>query len=300
MRGLGWNYFASTPGLPLSLKCASNGRARYRVAGREFTVDDGGWLIVNDGQPYSIEIDSPTLVETFIVWFPRGWADEVLRSATTSSVRLLAEPETADSASVDFFECYTSNETSVAPALRTLRAAHRRARPLDDSWLEEKLRGLLARMIAGQRDLRRAVSRLPALRLETREELWRRLNRARDFIHARCDTPLTLSDAARAAAMSPYHFLRAFKTAFGLTPHNWLTTCRVERAKFLLARTELPVVEICHAIGYEGLGSFSAWFSRHAGLSPRSWRCRHGARRAIRNFREDFFPSDLLNSAAKS
>ncbi len=68
--GRGHRYLAVTDGMPLSLKSVFNGRARYTFDRRECTVDDGGWLVLNDGQPHSIEIASITRVETFIVWFP--------------------------------------------------------------------------------------------------------------------------------------------------------------------------------------------------------------------------------------
>ena len=67
-------------------------------------------------------------------------------------------------------------------------------------------------------------------------------------------------------------YLELFKSAFGQTPHDWLTACRVERAKFLLARTDLPVTEVCLAVGYESLGTFSSWFRRCTGRTPRAWR----------------------------
>ena len=77
MSGRAFSYFADTPGLPLSLKCMANGRALYKFGRAEVAVDDGGYLILNDRQPYSIEIASPTPVETFVLWFPDGWAEEV-------------------------------------------------------------------------------------------------------------------------------------------------------------------------------------------------------------------------------
>jgi len=60
MSGRGFSYFAETPGLLLSLKCMANGRALYKFGRAEVAVDDGGYLILNDRQPYSIEIASPT------------------------------------------------------------------------------------------------------------------------------------------------------------------------------------------------------------------------------------------------
>src|SRR5438046_3122315 len=78
--GRGHSYYGQTPGLPLSLKCMSNGRALYRFGRNQVAVDDDGYLILNEGQPYSIEIASPTQVETFVLWFPSGWAEEVSRT----------------------------------------------------------------------------------------------------------------------------------------------------------------------------------------------------------------------------
>lgn len=87
--GRGFTYFAETPGLPLSLKCMANGRALYRFGRGEVAVDDGGYLILNEGQPYSIEIASPTQVETFVLWFPQGWSDEVCQAMTKSAETVL-------------------------------------------------------------------------------------------------------------------------------------------------------------------------------------------------------------------
>lgn len=298
MGGRTHSYGVQTEGLPLSLKCMANGRARYVVGKREITVDDGGWLIVNEAQPYSIEIDSPTLVETFIVWFPTGWAEEVQASMITSADRLLGDwdPSATSRTKLNFFERYSLNDSKVAPLARRLREKFNSGAALDDGWLEEKLRELLAGMLDVQTNVQRQIARLPAERASTREELWRRLDRARDFIHARCDTPITLTDAAQVAALSPYHFLRAFKAAFAQTPHAWLTACRLERAKLLLGRTDLPVTQICFSLGYESLGAFSTWFQRLTGRSPRAWRQASGTCRAIRNFREVLPPKDLLSS----
>ena len=127
-------------------------------------------------------------------------------------------------------------------------------------------------MLQAQNDALRESDALSARRASTREELWRRLSRGRDFIHARFESALTLPEIASAACLSPFHFLRGFKAVFRMTPHEFLSACRVERAKFLLERTELPVTEICFSVGFESLGSFSSWFTRLTGSSPRAWR----------------------------
>jgi len=257
-----------------------NGSALYRADRAWFAVNETGYLILNDQEPYEIHIDSPTRVESFIIFFPRTWAEQVLASLTLSPDKLLDEPEHMPQHGHRFFERFTPHDELVSPVLAALRRAHKRG-PLPDLWVEPKLRQLLARMLQAQNGSLCESDALHAQRASTREELWRRLNRGRDFIHARFESALTLPEIASAACLSPFHFLRGFKAVFRMTPHEYLSTCRVERAKFLLERTELPVTEICFSVGFESLGSFSSWFTRLTGFSPRAWR-----RGAKSNFEE--------------
>ncbi len=268
-RGFRHDAFAPCP--LLSVKCMFNGRALYRADRAWFAVDETGYLILNERQPYEIHIESPTRVESFIVFFPPGWAEEVRESLTSRSEQLLDEPQRLVRRPAHFFERFTPHDQLISPVLSRLRRAHKSG-PLSDLWVEQNLRHLLACMLQAQDVAIRESDALPPRRVATREELWRRLNRGRDFIHARFDAALTLSEIASAACLSPFHFLRGFKAAFGMTPHEYLSACRVARAKFLLERTGLPVTEICFEVGFESLGSFSSWFTRLTGASPRAWR----------------------------
>jgi AraC-like DNA-binding protein len=277
----GFRHDAVAPKPLLSIKSMFNGSALYRADRAWLAVKEGGYLILNDQQPYEIHIDSPTMVESFIIFFPRGWAEEVLRSQTALPEQLLDEPECDVARPAHFFERFTPHDKKVSPIVAALRRAHKSA-PLPDLWVEQRLRQLLARMLEAQDDALRESDALSARRAATREELWRRLNRARDLIHARSGSALTLAEIASAACLSPFHCLREFKALFRVTPHEYLSACRIERAKFLLERTGLPVTEICFAVGFESLGSFSSWFHRSTGFSPRFWR----NTKAKSNFRE--------------
>ena len=105
----------------------------------------------------------------------------------------------------------------------------------------------------------------------TRDDL-ARLRRARDRIDREYTEPLDVATLARTALMSPGHFSRSFRAAYGETPYGYLLTRRVERAKALLRRGDLSVTEVCLAVGASSLGSFSAAFTRLVGVAPSAYR----------------------------
>ncbi|MCE0446264.1 helix-turn-helix transcriptional regulator [Streptomyces tricolor] len=102
----------------------------------------------------------------------------------------------------------------------------------------------------------------------------RRLRRVRDRMDREYAEPLDMTELARDALMSPGHFQRSFRKAFGETPYSYLMTRRIERAKALLRRGDLTVTEVCLAVGCTSLGSFSSRFTELVGETPSAYRAR--------------------------
>jgi AraC-like DNA-binding protein len=100
----------------------------------------------------------------------------------------------------------------------------------------------------------------------------RHLLRARDLVDARYAEELGVDDMARAAGLSRAHFSRAFKGAFGDSPHGYLLARRLERAAALLRATDHSVVSICFAVGLRSVGSFTTSFTRAYGITPTAYR----------------------------
>jgi AraC-like DNA-binding protein len=107
-----------------------------------------------------------------------------------------------------------------------------------------------------------------------KQESFRSLCRARDLLAAQQERPLLIEQVARAVAISPFHFIRQFEALFGLTPHQYRQMLRLREARRLLAGGQHSVTEVCMAVGFTSMGSFSDLFRRRVGASPSEYRRR--------------------------
>lgn len=108
-------------------------------------------------------------------------------------------------------------------------------------------------------------------------ELLRRLLRAKDRMDAASHEKWPVHRLARVSGVSEAHFARSFKEAFGVPPHRYLLTRRIERATALLRNTDLPITEIAFQTGWESLGTFGRTFRDVTGESPGAIRAREQA-----------------------
>ena len=100
-----------------------------------------------------------------------------------------------------------------------------------------------------------------------------RLCRARDRLRAVDEHPVSIDAIAREAAISRFHFIRRFQSVFGVTPHQYRTAAKLERARELLSsRRHYTVTDVCVELGFSSLASFSHLFERHVGMRPSSYR----------------------------
>jgi transcriptional regulator GlxA family with amidase domain len=98
--------------------------------------------------------------------------------------------------------------------------------------------------------------------------------RVRDYVDRHYAKPLTVPHLAQLARLSTFHFIRAFRAEIGVTPHQYMRARRIDRACELLVTTPMPVTEVCDAVGFQSLGSFSALFRRMTGEAPAAYRAK--------------------------
>lgn len=247
---------------PLSLKSMVRGCALWETESGRFDLTPGAMLILNDGEEYSVTVESLQPVETFCVFFERGFVEDAVRAATAPDTVLLDEP--FDNGTIEFGErLYFGSE---------LRAAV--------DTLRQDLRGeevpspypIAERLARAYREGRARSSRLPVARASTRDEISRRLDRGVSYIHGNLDRALPLAEVAREAALSPFHFHRLFRASWGETVHAYITRLRLDRARTLLKDTRRAVAEVAFDCGFAGLGSFTTLFSRRWGMPPARFR----------------------------
>ncbi len=243
---------------PLSVKSVVRGTAVWETAAARFEVEPGSAVILNDREEYTVTIESLQPVETFCVFFARGFVEDAYRSMTSSSVELLDAPDTR---AVLFAE-RLRYDASVLDALSALRRGGAGAQLFE----------LASALVRAEWAVDERVAKLPAIKGSTRDELRRRVRRGVEYIHSNLGSSLRLDEIASAAALSQFHFHRLFVALYGDTPHRYITNMRIRRARSLLRATDRPVADIAMDCGFESLGSFSTLFARHTGMPPARFR----------------------------
>jgi AraC-like DNA-binding protein len=134
------------------------------------------------------------------------------------------------------------------------------------------VRQLFEDLLVQNQDAYRKSLNVQAVKASTRLEIFRRISTARDWMEANYNTELTLEDLGAVAAMNSQHFLRMFKQVYSITPHQFIIDLKLRKAKVLLETSPMTISEICQAIGFESVFSFSILFKGRFGLPPSGFR----------------------------
>lgn len=264
--------FEATAGNPwLSLKYMLRGSARYTVNRREYAVGHGQCLLLNEGTPYSIAIESTEVVESFVVFFQPNWVTAMLRAHVDSIDGLLDEPFRDDDGEFQFQETLYPLDGHLEHAHRQLRRQHAYGDG-DSDMCEELADDLLGACVRRQAGILRESRRLRGRRKATRVELHRRLRIARDFLLSNYPSRISLDQLARVACLSRFHLSREFKALYGSPPMSYLSDLRMRRATELLRTSTKSVLDVCAEVGFESPTTFSTRLRRRTGLNPRALR----------------------------
>lgn len=245
-----------------SIKWVPTGRAIYRVDRASHVLQGLHAVILNQDQPYELEFLDKSGTETLCLFVSDDLVAGAWAALTDEDVGA-----SADGSRIPTFpDMVFRPDPRLAQDLKRLRETYASDDP-SDLATEEKLIGLVGRLVAAAQGHRRLSERIPAAKPFTRRLLAARVERARELIEDSAEAP-SLDALARESALSKFHLLRLFKAAYGCTPSSYAGRRRMVRAKRLLAATSMSVTAIGEALGYESVGAFVRAPRRHFGVTP--------------------------------
>lgn len=267
-----WRYEDRSDEPLTSLKWMVRGRASYSVGRQRHILDGDRLLLLAPCHPYEVTVDEPGGAESFCLFIPHAVAASMWAAVSRSSAELLDAPDARDLP--EFPDVVVGGWGDLVNRMRALREALR-----TDTASVDRAQLLFLDALHLIRALRDGGARLPAIRSTTRDELVRRLQRARDYIDARLPEVRPLREIARVACLSPFHLQRCFAITFGESPAVYASRRRLERAADLIATTRRPVVEIAADVGFSSQTAFTRSFRRWRGVSPGAYRAAARSRR---------------------
>jgi AraC-like DNA-binding protein len=235
------------------------------VGNRQLVVEPSSFLVIGAGEKYSMNIAAERPVETCCVFFAQGFVEQIASDITRPIEDALAGAPAAIS-ELSYLSAL-HNEQDCATIQRVQALARRCESALAPSGFEEEFLLLAAGLLQLYGRIRDEMARLPATRSSTRQELFRRLLRGREYLHSHTCQPVSLAAVARAAGLSLFHFHRSFTQAFQETPHTYLTRLRLARARRLV-QTGASVLSASVAVGFSNPSAFTRLFRLHYGELP--------------------------------
>ncbi len=236
----------------LSIKSVYQGCEHYYLDNRRLSVTDETYLILNEDREYSSLLEAPQGAMSFCIFFRPGMAGEVASASLMTTAQALDAASELTARPMEFSEHLRRHDESISPVLRYIQH-HVQLGVADAGWYEEQFEYLLGRMLRNERRLQLLPERVSCMSKSKRRELMRRLQWSTDFMHSNLHRELTLTDLARAARLSNFHYLRLFRQVFQMTPMSYLRKQRTDRALALLSATSMDIQDIAEQVGFSRL-----------------------------------------------
>jgi AraC-like DNA-binding protein len=265
------NIFYPEHWTPLSIKCAFRGKEFYKLKNTTYAVNDQNFLVLNEGTIYSSYILSDTLTESFTLNFTQRNLQVLSTVEHSSENMLLDDPFTLKNGASTFVQklySYSAVLDGLILKLKECCLTHNQ-----DTLRVYELLYLLLKELFRLNDLSSdEADTIRARKKSTREELYKRLNIAKDYLSSCYQDTISLDSVAAACHLNACYLLREFKKFYKITPHQYLTSIRLKEAKRLLENSDKTISQIVHEIGLQDSASFSKLFRKQFGVSPSTFK----------------------------
>ncbi|WOK08985.1 AraC family transcriptional regulator [Imperialibacter roseus] len=254
----------------LGVAVVMSGKATFRINRELIAINEDSFLVVNKGSELSFELErDDTLVA--LLYF-----DAALSKLLYNGL-LISSNETAGSSAVgkeDFslVEHVHFMNASLREQFQLLMKLGNSCASFHSLKADMVVRSILDSLISENQNALQISEKLKVVKTVTKIALYKRLAIAREWMESNHQQGVDLQQAADVAMLGKQHFLRLFKRAYQITPHHFLTKTRLDMAEKLLIETDLAVSEICRAVGFDSIPSFTSLFKRTYGEAPGRYR----------------------------
>jgi AraC family transcriptional regulator len=252
---------------PYSLFMNVSGHSYCNVNRKQYKVETDGFLFTRPGDHYDLIIDNLQQTETFNIHINRDFFHDVAADLTATDTQLLDGAARPQNDPYLFTQLY-ARDAQLNGYMQLLAQAKGK------TAFDIALANMIGYLLKTDTGIQQQINALPAVNAAVRAEIYSRLILAKDMIHSHYHREPDLDELCRETAMSKFHFLRMFKAVYGLTPYQYLTRVRMEKACGLLKHTTLPISAISAELGFEYPNSFIKAFQKAYGVSPLQWRKR--------------------------
>lgn len=266
----------------LSLKFALNGNEIYRTGNSTYSVNQSNFLILNLDTEYSSSIDTDTKVESFTLNFSEEYTNTFIAAVKAKTTDILDNNLDSHTKCPLFVERLYSRDALIFPVALKIHRRLNNFYQLNDE-IVELFTELFCAMLDHREIINLEIGTINKAKHSTKQELYRRLQYARDFIDSCFCDPINLENIAQVACLNREYFIRQFHNYFKITPTQYLIGKRMEVAKHLLQTSEISISEVCHHVGYSDPSSFNKLFRRYFNISPSGLRIIQGGKAVMRS-----------------
>jgi len=256
----------------LSLHAVLNGSESYTIGKRTVTVFPGNFLILNNGTRYDRAIYSDAMANTFAIYFSTKFLQDFQYGYSLSHKNLLDGPiDKGTWEATTFLETIYPCKGDIKYNL--LHLINHFNENADELLLDDYIYHtlfLFHRLY--DKEVLHKSSCLDALNAGTRNELFKRLTLAKDFMLSNYNQDISLDDISRHSCLSPTHLFRTFKQIYNCSPHQYLIQIRLDNAKHMLKSTTYTLNEIVSLVGFTCPSTFIKLFKNKFQFTPGTYR----------------------------
>jgi AraC family transcriptional regulator len=262
-------FYVPIKGKGFSIKHVVEGIERYTLNGQKYAVTEGSYLLSNETNEGFAEIKSDTFVKGICININPELLSEMVASQCS--------PNTAfpDKAFGNFFSSahflenqYAAQDTQLGQLLLAIGNGLQKNQLSTADINIEFFYALSEKIIADHTPIFKQLHTIPSIKSSTKKDLFRRISKGKDCIDATFSSPLTIESIAKEACMSEYHFFRLFKSAFGVSPHQYILKKRLARGYAVLLQDKDSVSTAAFESSFSDIHAFSKAFKKYYGFAP--------------------------------